>query len=73
MYSVWYYFHLPRGSFLSGAKCGNRIGGFMEHFIIEHGGVLVSGIVSIMTIVIMFLFIEVMGNVDLESIGTLLG
>ena len=35
----------------------------MEQFIIEHGGVLVSGIVAIMTIVIMFLIIEVLGNV----------
>ncbi|MBR3173064.1 MAG: hypothetical protein IKF24_00845 [Eubacterium sp.] len=45
----------------------------MEQFIIEHGGVLVSGIVAIMTIVIMFLIIEVLGNVDLVSIGSLLG
>ena len=45
----------------------------MEQFIIEHGGVLVSGVVAIMTIVIMFLLIEVLGNMDLASIGTLLG
>lgn len=45
----------------------------MEQLIIEHGGVLVSGIVAIMTIVIMFLIIEVLGNVDLVSIGSLLG
>ena len=45
----------------------------MEQFILEHGGVLVSGIIAIMTIVIMFLFIEVMGNMDLGSIGKLLG
>ncbi len=45
----------------------------MEQFIIEHGGVLVSGIVAIMTIVLMFLIIEVLGNVDLVSIGSLLG
>lgn len=45
----------------------------MEQFIIEHGGVLVSGIVAIMTIVSMFLIIEVLGNVDLVSIGSLLG
>ena len=45
----------------------------MEQFIIEHGGVLVSGIVAIMTIIIMFLIIEVLGNVDLVSIGSLLG
>ena len=45
----------------------------MEQFIIEHGGVLVSGIVAIMTIVIMFLIIEVLGNIDLVSIGSLLG
>ncbi len=45
----------------------------MEHFVLEHGGVLLSGIVAIMTIVIMFLFIKVMGNMDLGAIGTLLG
>ena len=45
----------------------------MEQFIIEHGGVLVSGVVAIMTIVIMFLLIEVLGNMDLASIGLLLG
>ena len=45
----------------------------MEQFIIEHGGVLVSGVVAIMTIVIMFLLIEVLGHMDLASIGSLLG
>ena len=45
----------------------------MEHFILEHGGTLVSGVVAIMTIVIMFLLIRVMGHIDLESIGMLLG
>ncbi len=45
----------------------------MEQFILEHGGVLLSGVIAIMTIVIMFLFIRVMGAVDLESIGALLG
>ena len=45
----------------------------MEQFIIEHGGVLVSGVVAIMTIVMMFLLIKVMGNMDLVSIGSLLG
>lgn len=45
----------------------------MEQFILEHGGTLVSGIVAIMTIVIMFLVIQVMGNMDLSSIGALLG
>ena len=45
----------------------------MEQFILEHGGVLVSGIVAIMTIVIMFLIVRAMGNMDLESIGMLLG
>lgn len=45
----------------------------MEQFIIEHGGMLISGVIAVMTIVIMFLVIRVMGNMDLESIGTLLG
>ena len=45
----------------------------MENFITEHGGVLVSGVIAIMTIVIMFLVIRAMGNMDLESIGSLLG
>ena len=45
----------------------------MEQFIMEHGGVLVSGVVAIMTIVMMFLLIKVMGNMDLASIGSLLG
>ncbi|MCR5429876.1 MAG: hypothetical protein K6E58_01405 [Eubacterium sp.] len=45
----------------------------MEQFILEHGGTLVSGIVAIMTIVIMFLFVKAMGNMDLSSIGTLVG
>lgn len=45
----------------------------MEQFILEHGGVLVSGIIAIMTIVIMFLIIEVLGNMDLGSISMLLG
>ena len=46
---------------------------FMEQFMLEHGGVLVSGIIAIMCIVIMFLVIEVIGNMDLESIGMLIG
>lgn len=45
----------------------------MEQFVLEHGGVLVSGIIAIMTIVIMFLIIEVLGNMDLGSISMLLG
>ena len=45
----------------------------MEQFIIEHGSVLVSGVVAIMTIVVMFLLIEVLGHMDLASIGSLLG
>ena len=45
----------------------------MEQFILEHGGTMLSGIVAIMTVVIMFLVIQVMGNMDLSSIGTLLG
>lgn len=45
----------------------------MEQFVMEHGGVLLSGIIAIMTIVIMFFFIKVMGNMDLGSIGTLIG
>ena len=45
----------------------------MEQFILEHGGTLVSGIVAIMTVVIMFLVIQVMGNMDLSAIGMLLG
>ena len=45
----------------------------MEQFILEHGGVIVSGIISIMTIVIMFLVIKMIGNMDLGSIGALLG
>lgn len=45
----------------------------MEQFVLEHGGVIVSGIISIMTIVIMFLIIKLIGNMDLGCIGTLLG
>ncbi len=45
----------------------------MENFITEHGGVLLSGIVAIMTIIIMFLIIRAMGNLDLESMSMLLG
>ncbi len=45
----------------------------MEQFILEHGGTMLSGIVAIMTVVIMFLVIQVMGNMDLSSIGMLLG
>ncbi len=45
----------------------------MEQFILEHGATMVSGIVAIMTIVIMFLVIQVMGHMDLSSIGMLLG
>ena len=45
----------------------------MEQFMLEHGGVLVSGVIAIMTIVIMFLLIEVMGHMDLTSIASLLG
>ena len=45
----------------------------MEQFMLEHGGVLVSGVIAVLCLVIMFLFIEMMGNMDLESIGTLLG
>ena len=45
----------------------------MEHFILEHGGALVSGVIAVMTIVIMFLIIRAMGNIDLSSLGMLLG
>ncbi len=45
----------------------------MEHFILEHGGMLVSGIVAVMTIVIMFVFLRAMGNMDLSAIGMLIG
>ena len=45
----------------------------MENFITEHGGMLLSGIIAIMTIVIMFLIIRAMGNMDLSSLGSLLG
>lgn len=45
----------------------------MEQFITEHGGMLISGVIAIMTIAIMFLIVRVMGNMDLESINTLLG
>ena len=45
----------------------------MEHFILEHGGALVSGVIAVMTIVIMFLIIRAMGNIYLSSLGMLLG
>lgn len=45
----------------------------MESFITEHGGMLISGIIAIMTIAIMFLIIKAMGNMDLYSLGMLLG
>ena len=45
----------------------------MEHFILEHGGALVSGVIAIMTVVIMYLVIRVMVNIDLGSLGMLLG
>lgn len=45
----------------------------MEHFILEHGGVLVSGIIAIMTIIIMFVMVKAMGNLNLEAIGMLIG
>ena len=45
----------------------------MENFVTEHGGALLSGIIAIMTIVIMFLIIKAMSNMDLSSLGSLLG
>lgn len=45
----------------------------MEEFVSEHGGVLISGIVSIFLLVIIFMVVIAVGNMDAYSIVSIIG
>ena len=45
----------------------------MEEFVSEHGGVLISGIMSIFLIAIIFMIVAVVGNMDAYTIMTIVG
>lgn len=45
----------------------------MEEFISEHGGVLVSGIVSVFLLTIIFMVVMTVGNMDTYSITSIIG
>lgn len=45
----------------------------MEEFISEHGGVLISGIVSIFLLTIIFMVIIAVGNMNAYSIISIVG
>lgn len=45
----------------------------MEEFISEHGGVLISGIVSIFLLTIIFMVVIAVGNMDAYSIISIIG
>lgn len=41
----------------------------MEQFILEHGGIIFSGIIAVAVILIVFTLIRVMGNVGLFALS----
>lgn len=45
----------------------------MDNFITEHGGIIVSGIVSVATLVIMFLVMMAVSNMDAYSMSAIMG
>ncbi len=45
----------------------------MEEFISEHGGVLISGIVSVFLLTIIFMVVLAVGNMDAYSIVSIIG
>ena len=45
----------------------------MEEFISEHGGVVISGIVSIFLVAIIFMVVMTVGNMDAYSIVSIIG
>lgn len=45
----------------------------MEEFISEHGGVLISGIMSVFLLTIIFMVVIAVGNMDAYSIISIIG
>jgi hypothetical protein len=45
----------------------------MEQFITEHGGIIVSGIVSVIALMIIFGVIAAAGNMDVYALSAIMG
>lgn len=45
----------------------------MEEFLTEHGGIIVSGIVSIITVVLILIVMIAVSNMDLFTLNSIMG
>lgn len=74
MYCVWNnYVDNCFGLYWNFGK-SNRIGRtHMEEFLLEHGGLIISGIIAIATLIIMAMVIWMIGRMELVSVGQTLG
>jgi hypothetical protein len=66
-----FYFYYNR--LLQNNGCIVDLGGNMDKFITEHGGLLVSGIIAIFIIVMIFMVIKAAGEMNAVYLSTIMG
>lgn len=45
----------------------------MEEFVVEHGSILLSGIVAVSVVMLLFIVTWVLSNLDLVAFGEIIG